>query len=118
MRRIAICYLTIAICAAPAQAAPLDMRIDMLTRQLERLEAERVVKMNELTKCEKEVKNFKIAGVSALGLTGVGIGINIALAGKLSAAKSGGGRGGASVDTRSPEQVSNDNKDLFAELGI
>jgi hypothetical protein len=82
----------------------------MLTRQLEGLESERAMKMAELTKCEKEVKNFKIAGISTLGLTGVGIGINIALSAKLSAAGSGGGGGktenkGAAADNNPPQKL-------------
>jgi hypothetical protein len=117
MKKFAICSLLIAICecalCANAQSAhsPLDMRVDMLTQQLERLESERAIKMKELTKCEKEVKNFKIAGISTLGLTGVGVGINIALASKLSAANAGGGVGGksgAAADRRSEQQKVDD----------
>lgn len=52
-----------------------DVRIAELTQQ-------KLAKMQELEECGKSVKGFKIAGISTIGLTAVGVGGNIALANK------------------------------------
>jgi len=61
-----------------AHAASLDMQIQMVNAEIARLTAERDQKMAQLQSCAKSVNGFKIAGVTTLALTGVGIGINIA----------------------------------------
>ncbi|MCL2331277.1 MAG: hypothetical protein FWC61_01900 [Proteobacteria bacterium] len=61
-----------------ANAASLDMQIQMVNSDIARLTAERDEKMARLQSCAKSVNGFKIAGITTLALTGVGIGINIA----------------------------------------
>ncbi len=99
-----------------------DIQVQMLKNRLETLQAERNQKAAELQKCEKNVRGFKTAGIATLYATGVGIGVNISLASELAKGNAGGGAGGgrtdAAADIRSPEQVTQDNADLFAELGI
>ena len=98
-----------------------DMQLQMLESRIEKLEREKAEKYAELEKCEQDTRGFKIAGTVTMLATGVGLYANIKLNEKLK--KMGGGGGGrtvsgAAADTRTPEQVSSDNKDLFAELGI
>lgn len=110
-RRIAATLFLIFLCA-PVFAAE-NPQIQILSARLESLQIERDMKIRELADCEKNVKGFRTAGLATLGATGVGIGVNIALAGKLAAVRESGGggvaRGGASADARSPEQVLDDN---------
>ncbi|MDR1337605.1 MAG: hypothetical protein LBJ73_01075 [Rickettsiales bacterium] len=118
--RIATAFLFYSFFIGACPAAH-DVQVQMLAARLESLQSERDHKAAELRDCEKNVKGFKVAGIATLSATGIGIGINVALASKLAATKSGGSngaRGGAAADMRSSEQVSQDNADLFAELGI
>ena len=50
--------------------------------QITRLLQQKKQKMAQLEQCAQKVKGFKIAGISTLGLTAVGVGGNIALASK------------------------------------
>lgn len=59
-------------------------QLDMLNAQIATLEKQYAEKYTELKKCEKQTKNFKIAGISTLAATGVGIYANIKLHEKLS----------------------------------
>lgn len=127
MKQIIIAFLLVNICViTQSWGSNLDARIEMLTEQLKKLESEYAIKTEELTQCEQELKKFKIAGISTIGLTGVGVGVNISLSEKIKAAKnndsvsgfSGKKSAGASADTRSAEQISNDNQALFAEFDI
>ena len=63
--------------------ANVDIRIQMLDAQIEQLEHERAQKLADLQECEKKTKGFKIAGLSTLALTGVGVYANIKLNEKL-----------------------------------
>lgn len=65
-----------------------SMRLDMLNAQIATLERQRAEKYAELKKCEKETQGFKIAGISTLAATGVGIYANIALHNTLSKLRS------------------------------
>jgi hypothetical protein len=90
-------------------ASGYDMQIEILTSQLQKLESERAQKLDVLNKCEKEVKGFKIAGISTLALTGVGIYANIRLHKNLSGMSGGGRVGTGGYDTRSIAQITDDN---------
>ena len=46
--------------------------------RIEKLIAEKQAKMEKLKKCKGTTKNLKIAGISTLGITAVGVGANIA----------------------------------------
>ncbi|MCR4918164.1 MAG: hypothetical protein K5912_04475, partial [Alphaproteobacteria bacterium] len=50
--------------------------------EINRLIAEKQAKMAQLETCTKKVKGFKIAGISTIGLTTVGVGANIVMASK------------------------------------
>lgn len=60
-------------------AMPQQTQLDMLNAQIASLEKQRDEKYTELKECEKETKNFKIAGISTLAATGIGVYANIKL---------------------------------------
>lgn len=72
-------FLPLSVFAMPQQA-----QLDMLNAQIATLEKQHAEKYAELQKCAKQTKNFKIAGISTLAATGVGIYANIKLHEKLS----------------------------------
>ncbi|MDR1696866.1 MAG: hypothetical protein LBR41_01430, partial [Rickettsiales bacterium] len=72
-----------ALTCTAAHAASVDMQIQMIDSEIARLTIEKQQKYAELDKCAKSVNGFKIAGISLLGLTGVGIAVNISQAVKL-----------------------------------
>lgn len=51
---------------------------DDVSPQIQRLLAEKQQKIAELEKCDGKRKGFMIAGISTIGLTAVGVGVNIA----------------------------------------
>lgn len=77
-----------------------SVRLDMLNAQIATLEKQRAEKYAELQQCEKTTKGFKIAGISTLAVTGVGIYANIALHKKLSRLRDDGVAGGISTVVR------------------
>lgn len=83
----------------------LDMRIQILDKQIEELTHQRDKKYDDLKQCEKTTKGFKIAGITTLVATGVGVVGNIALAEKLNKSSSGGGGGKAVNYSRSKEEI-------------
>ncbi len=93
----------------------LDMHIQMLDRQIEELTHQRDKKYDDLKQCEKTTKGFKIAGITTLVATGVGVVGNIALAEKLNQS-SGGGKKGIQ-DSRSQQEKNDDSAKLLCELG-
>lgn len=71
---------------------------DYLDSQLAELTARRDKLKTELAECEQNTRGFKIAGISTLAATGVGVYANIALAKEIKKVETfgtGGGRGGA-----------------------
>ena len=96
----------------------LEMRNQILDSEILRLTNERDTKYEKLQKCEKSTKGFKIAGISTLVATGVGVYGNVKLSQKLK--NKNGGRGGKSVaviDNR-PQEVKNDEScQLLCDLG-
>ena len=101
--------------------AAADIRIQMLDAQIEQLEHERAQKLADLQDCEKKTKGFKIAGLSTLALTGVGVYADIKLSEKLkkqSKGLSGQGNNSNMLDTRSQsDKDCAGAKELF-ELGL
>jgi hypothetical protein len=69
-----------------------------------------MIKKKQITDCETKTRKFKIAGVSTLGATGVGVVGNIALHNKIQNMGSGGSGGGAGAvaDTRTEAQKVSD----------
>ena len=85
-----------------------DIKIQMLDSEIEKLTREREEKYKKLEECAKNVKGFKIAGITTLAATGVGVYANIRLAQKLNEKKSGHGGGKGINDNRTAEQKSKD----------
>lgn len=79
--------LTFALFPLSVFAMPQQAQLDMLNKQIATLEKQYTEKHDALKKCESQTKNFKIAGISTLAATGVGIYTNIALHKKLSELK-------------------------------
>ena len=76
----AICLMlvgTLEYANAAPQAKPVYM-----TSQIQRLLNEKQEKMSKLEECDGKRKGFMIAGISTLGLTAVGVGVNVAQASK------------------------------------
>lgn len=93
-------------CAVARADTPdfMDTQIAELTERRDALRA-------ELESCEKNTRGYKIAGISTLAATGVGVVGNIALHNKIKEAQKGGTRSGLGSyakhviqDTRSEEQ--------------
>ena len=78
MSKFFLCFCLFVFMSRDVVAAT-DMRIQMLDAQIENLEHERAKKLAELQECEKQTKGFKIAGLSTLALTGVGVYANVKL---------------------------------------
>jgi len=57
--------------------ANLDIQLQLLDNEIERLTAEKQQRFGELENCASRVSGFRIAGVSLIGLTAVGVGVNI-----------------------------------------
>ena len=118
MRKLFLCFCVFAFMSRDLMAAT-DIRIQMLDAQIENLEHERETKLAELQQCEKQTKGFKIAGLSTLALTGVGIYANVKLHEELKKASSGsaggGNRKGNITDKRSEEQKISDECKMFCK---
>ena len=78
MNKLVLCFC-LSMLISHVAIAETNLRIQMLDAQIEKLESERATKLADLQKCEKETKGFKIAGLSTLALTGVGIYANVKL---------------------------------------
>lgn len=81
MKKIILIFVIMPCCV---MAMTDNVRLDMLNAQIATLERERVEKYDELKKCEETTKGFKIAGMTTLVATGVGIYANVKLHDKLS----------------------------------
>lgn len=115
------------ICSAHADTIDyIDMQLDA---QIQDLISRRDKLKSDLEACEKNTKGYKIAGISTLAATGVGVYGNIRLAQEIQKAKESksggggysggrGGSGGVATDTRTEEQkISEDcnNSDFSCE---
>ena len=74
MKKIFACVL--ALCPMVASADYLDNKIADLTKQ-------KLDKIAKLEQCQKSTKGLKIAGITTLGVSAIGIGANIGEAMKL-----------------------------------
>lgn len=93
----------------------LDVQINELTAQRDKLKS-------ELSACEKNTQGYKIAGISTLAATGVGVYGNVRLAQEIKKVKesknggggySGGAVGGVPKDTRTEEHKVSDECKMF-----
>ena len=86
--------------------ADLDIRNQMLDSEIERLTLKRDEKYEALQKCEKSTKGFKIAGITTLVATGIGVVGNIKLSEKLKS-KSANIVGGLNAKKLTPDESKN-----------
>ena len=95
-----------------------SLQEQMLDSEIEKLTRERDEKYAALQECAKNVKGFKIAGITTLAATGVGVYANIRLAQKLNE-KSGGGKGKSArvVDNRPQEEKDEDSCVVLCGVG-
>lgn len=109
------------VCTAHADTVDyIDMQLDA---QINELIMRRDKLKADLESCEKNTRGFKIAGISTLAATGVGVVGNIKLAQEIEKQKTlkgkgGGGAGGASAggpnaDTRTEEQKASAECQMF-----
>ena len=100
----------------------LDLRNQMLDSEIEKLTLERDSKYEALQKCEKSTQGFKIAGITTLIATGVGVYGNIKLSQKLNGTSGGGGKTsnvpGMVSDSRSQSDKDCDNLKKLQEKGL
>ena len=76
------CLMAICVaCNAYAESAQTPQPVYM-TSQIQRLLNEKQEKISQLEECDSKRKGFMIAGISTIGLTAVGVGVNIAQASK------------------------------------
>ena len=98
------------ICAAYADTVDyIDMQLDI---QIQDLISRRDKLKSDLDACEKNTRGFKIAGISTLTATGVGVVGNIKLAQEIEKQKllKGKGGAGAAVSGGGGGKVGNDNR--------
>ena len=111
----------ICICTAHADTVDyIDMQLDA---QINELITRRDKLKADLESCEKNTRGFKIAGISTLAATGVGVVGNIKLAQEIEKQKTlkgrggggagGGGAGGSKADTRTEEQKASAECQMF-----
>lgn len=115
-----IIYLSFLVCVGVAQAqdVALDGRYQMLNAEIERLTKQRDEKYAALQECEKNTQGFKIAGITTLVATGVGVYANVKLSQKLNGDDFGGGGASARVvDNRSQEEKNDDSCSVLCEVG-
>ena len=105
MKKIFMIFLLFVPFVANADA-DLDIRNQMLDNEIERLTMQRDEKYAELQKCEKNTKGFKIAGITTLVATGIGVVGNIKLSEKLKQ-KNGGSAGGLNIKKLTPDESKN-----------
>lgn len=118
MTKIAVVFIVLLLpCFVRADDSMLGQ---MLDAQIASLEREYSEKMSVLQQCEKETKGFKIAGITTLTLTGVGIYANQKLSEKLKKSSTGGrvsGGGALYTDARPQTDKDCDSISLLCELG-
>lgn len=97
----------------------LEMRNQILDNQIIDLTNERDTKYEALQKCEKSTKGFKIAGLTTLVATGVGVYGNIKLSQKLSnkGGKSGDFSSERVIINKTHEEKKDDNCALLCRFG-
>jgi len=102
--------------AALAKADDSDAQIQMLEMKIANQEKELSDKQTVLEDCRKKTKGWKIAGISTLAATGIGVAANIALKSKLDGMGSKGG-GGENMDTRPQSEKNTESCSLLCEVG-
>lgn len=79
MKKILILSLLLFSFAVQAKESSVELHNQMLDEQIDKLMAERDEKYKMLKKCEENTEGFKIAGITTLAATGLGVYGNIKL---------------------------------------
>ena len=118
MKKIIAVFLFLFPIAANA-VSDLEMRNQILDNQIIDLTNERDTKYEALQKCEKSTKGFKIAGITTLVATGVGVYGNIKLSQKLNNKGSENGAFGNErvIINKTQEEKKDDNCALLCKVG-
>ncbi|MBR5355172.1 MAG: hypothetical protein IK122_03520 [Alphaproteobacteria bacterium] len=95
----------------------LDLRNQMLDSEIAKYTQIRDEKYAALKQCEKTTKGFKIAGLTTLVATGVGVYVNVKLEQKLKSKSSGGGKSARVVDNRPQEEKNDDSCKVLCDVG-
>ena len=95
----------------------LDLRNQMLDSEIAKYTTTRDEKYSALLQCEKTTQGFKIAGITTLIATGVGVYGNIKLAQKASGSSRSGDGNARVVDTRSQEEKNDESCQLLCSVG-
>ena len=77
MKKFLAAACSITMLSNVAFAADYSMQIQVVEAEVTRLMSEKQRQYDELEKCANGVSGFKIAGISLLGLTAVGVGVNV-----------------------------------------
>ncbi len=100
----------------------LDIRNQMLDSEIARYTKTRDEKYEVLKQCEKSTQGFKIAGITTLVATGVGVVANVKLSQKLNGTSGSGGKTsnvpGMASDLRSQSDKDCDNLKKLQEKGL
>ena len=94
----------------------LDIRNQMLDSEIERYTKTRDEKYAALQQCEKTTKGFKIAGITTLIATGVGVVANVKLSKKLNDKTGFAGGSARVIDNRPQEEKDEDSHDVLCVL--
>ena len=117
MKKIFVIFLILLPFAVNA-GADLEIRNQILDSEIERLTNERDTKYEKLQKCEKSTTGFKIAGLTTLVATGVGVYGNIKLSQKLNGKNSGKSDDSARVIiNKTQAEKKDDNCALLCKVG-
>lgn len=95
----------------------LDLRNQMLDSEIVKYTNVRDEKYEALKQCEKTTQGFKIAGITTLIATGVGVYGNIKLAQKASGSSRSSGGNARVVDTRPQEEKNDESCQLLCSVG-
>lgn len=117
MKKLLLIFLLFVSTASFAEE-DLNLKSQMLDEQILRLTKERDKKWEDLKQCEHNTQGFKIAGITTLVATGIGVWGNIELSKKLKEKKEdtrSNTNGGLKEDTRPEEQKISDECKMFCE---
>lgn len=117
MKKIFIIFLLLVPFVSKADS-DLDIRNQMLDSEIERLTLQRDEKYADLQKCEKNTKGFKIAGLTTLVATGIGVVGNIKLSEKLKRKNNGYVKSARVIDNRPQEEKNDDSCKVLCEVGV
>ena len=119
MKKMMTMLLIMLPCISFAEIDELDFRNQMLDKEIENYTKIRDEKYEALKQCEKTTKGFKIAGITTLVATGVGVIADIKLSQNLNGKTSRGSDKSARVVNNKPQEEKNeDSCVVLCDAGI